>query len=702
MVLFSKHDVTINPPFLKLDLISCRNLLIYFNLSLQKHVIPIFHYSLNPGGILFLGKSETVGQFADLFSTLDGKYKIFKRKGGSNSSSIRFVSFRPKASTPSPGGQVKDSNRMTITEMVKETFFNTFEHPYVVINDTMDIREIYGDVRMYLSLGEGTMNANILKLFNRDLQIDLRSLLTRAINDRVVVRGKLKRINFFGNDHFVKITVKPLLYTKPDSELYIVIFERIEFEEDYPKMSETEQLKENPLIAELEHELQATREHLQTYVEELETSNEELQALNEELQSANEELQSTNEELETSNEEPQSTNEELQIAYSELRTANENLREKENAVLDMEANNRALLSNTLQVSAMIDADLRLIAFNNGFKGFIKRLAGREPNTGDNIIKYYGKDETREFLLDIKAVIDGNPLEKEIKMESGKNTRWYHCYYAPVFNSANQVNGAVLNLLDITGEKTSRLKLEKASRQLNLAFSGANLAWWDMEINTGKITFSPVKAEMLGYPPDEFPVDVKGIMELVHTEDYEQTMDAMRSYLKGEKQFYESTYRIRSSNGDYRWLYDRGMITEQDDQDKPVRVSGITYDVTGQKQLEQFRDISLGNIQKIFDHISGYMVAITIGGVIKYYNKAFADFTGLDERDTKIYPYFAAADAAKIKKTIKGLEIDGFASIESGVKNRDGKKIKTRIMITRNQWAGQDTVSFVIDNPNRST
>jgi len=116
MVLFSKHDVTVNPPFLKLDMICCRNLLIYFNLSLQKHVIPIFHYSLNYDGILFLGKSETVGQFADLFSTLDGKYKIFKRKGGVSIHAVKFASFKPqrKTTTGALSGSTSESTRMTI------------------------------------------------------------------------------------------------------------------------------------------------------------------------------------------------------------------------------------------------------------------------------------------------------------------------------------------------------------------------------------------------------------------------------------------------------------------------------------------------------------------------------------------------------------------------------------------------------------
>ncbi len=583
LVLFSKHDVTVNPPFLKLDLISCRNLLIYFNLSLQKHVIPIFHYSLNLDGILFLGKSETVGQFADLFTTLDGKYKVFKRKGGVSIHSVRFSSFKPqRRGNTGIAGRPVENTRLTINEMVKETFYNTFEHPYVVINDTLDIQEVYGDVRLYLSLQEGTMNSNLLKFVHKDLQIELRSLVNRAVNERAMVKGKIKKIKFYGMMHYVRIVIKPLLYSKPDSELFIIIFERIDFETGFPKQADTEEMKDNPLVAELEHELQATKEHLQTYVEELETSNEELQALNEELQSANEELQSTNEELETSNEELQSTNEELQIAYAQLRTTNETLQEKENNIVRIEANNNALLSNTHQISALIGNDLKIQSYNPNFEAFIERISGKNIKPDDPLIRFYGEEQTREFLMDIKKVLDGDAVEKELRVVTEDETKWYKCYYAPVKNKNGSIQGAVLNMQDITVEHEQLAELNAVKNQLDLALSGARLAWWDWNVKTGTVDYNPKKAEMIGYTYGEFPKTIEGIMKYVHKDDYETAMQAMRDHLSGKKDMYACEYRIKGKDGKYYVFSDRGKIMERSPEGKPLRVTGIVFDNSERK------------------------------------------------------------------------------------------------------------------------
>lgn len=585
LVLFSKHDVTVNPPFLKLDLISCRNLLIYFNLSLQKHVIPIFHYSLNVDGILFLGKSETVGQFADLFTTLDGKYKMFKRKGGVSIHSVKFSSFKPQRRGGSKlTSRHVENTRLTINEMVKETFYNTFEHPYVVINDTLDIQEVYGDVRLYLSLQEGTMNSNLLKFVHKDLQIELRTLASRAIKERTMAKGKIKKVKFYGMTHYVRIMIKPLLYSRPDSELYVIIFEKVDFESGLPRQADTEEMKDNPLVAELEHELQATKEHLQTYVEELETSNEELQALNEELQSANEELQSTNEELETSNEELQSTNEELQIAYSELRTTNETLQEKENSILQMEANNDALLSNTHQISALIGNDLKIQSYNRNFQDFIDGISGKRIKPDDVLIRFYGEEQTREFLVDIKKVLDGNAVEKEICVKTGKEESWFKCYYAPVKNKAGNIQGAVLNMQDTTAEHKHLAELDAVKNQLDLALSGARLAWWDWDVESGNVEYNPRKAEMLGYSTEEFPNDVYEIMKLVHKDDYESAMQAMRDHLSGTKSIYECEYRIKGKNGKYQWFADRGKVMVRTSDGKPKRVTGIVFDISDKKNI----------------------------------------------------------------------------------------------------------------------
>jgi two-component system CheB/CheR fusion protein len=321
MVLFSKHDLTKNPPFLKLDLISCRNLLIYFNATLQQQVIPLFHYALLNDAYLFLGKSESVSSFTDLFGTVDAKNKIFIRRHGSNLHTIKFSAFKNQQTyNLEAKPSAKQANEKSLGDLVKETLYNTFEHPYVVVDDQLDIQEIHGDVRLFITLNSGSMQINLVKMVNQELQIELRTLLTKLLKHKDNLKSEIKRFELFGNTYYVRIHARPLIFNESTENLYLVIFEKLDINEFISKgTTDSSQEIVNEKITELEQELTATKEHLQTYIEEIETSNEELQSLNEELQSTNEELQSSNEELETSNEELQSTNEEIQITYAELK-----------------------------------------------------------------------------------------------------------------------------------------------------------------------------------------------------------------------------------------------------------------------------------------------------------------------------------------------------------------------------------------------
>ncbi len=482
LILFSKHDVTSNPPFLKLDLISCRNLLIYFGQSLQKHVIPIFHYALNPEAILFLGKSETVGQFTDLFSTLEGKSKIFQRKRGNYLHSIKFSSFKPNRSiTSSPiSSQHLSVSRpmpesLSIPEMVKETLYNTFEYSYVVINDVMDVLEINGDVRMFLSLNPGSLNANILKMADTKLKIELRSVITKAIREKQSVKSEIKKIMFFSNAYFVRIAVKPLLYSEPENGLYAVIFEQHEPTPAFlHELKEGEPDKENLKVIELEHELASTKEHLQTFVEELETANEELQSLNEELQSSNEELQSSNEELETSNEELQSTNEELQIAYAELKTASEEVEKQARALAISEANSKALLNNQLQAFFLIGKDYRIIDFNKTASKYIQKIFDRPLEINLSIIDYQIPGELESFQKDFKKALAGKVVYgvSEVVLESGEKL-WFRYNFTPLIDSTG-INAISYSRLDITQQKRIEQELAENEELINSIFNAADI------------------------------------------------------------------------------------------------------------------------------------------------------------------------------------------------------------------------------------
>ncbi len=475
MVLYSKHDVTRNPPFLRLDLISCRNLLIYFNAALQQQILPIFHYAILQDGLLFLGKSETVGQFNDLFATVDAKNKLFQRKRGGNLHAIKFSAFKAQKQPLPQRVDPRLKQDLSISELVKETLFHSYEHPYVVVNESHDIQEVSGDVRLFISLSPGSVHLNLLKMVNQELQLEVRSILSRSIKERAGVKSQIKRFELFGSQHFVRIQAKPLIYAEGIESLYVVIFEKLDIDKFVSHAPETtRELSLDAHTAELEHELAATKEHLQTYIEEIETSNEELQSLNEELQSTNEELQSSNEELETSNEELQSTNEEIQIAYAELKAANEELERKERLLREHQANTKALLNNDLQAFVLVDITYKIIEFNQRAGEMFSRLRHKQIKTGDSIVDYIPPDQLESFILDFGTATGGqsHDCEKVLKDAHGER-RWFRIHYTPVTFDDHEIVGISIGLLDVTLLKQALSDLNATERLVSSVFNAVS-------------------------------------------------------------------------------------------------------------------------------------------------------------------------------------------------------------------------------------
>lgn len=329
-ILFTRHDISNDPPFVKLDAIVCRNLLIYFNNELQKQCFQIFHYALKHHGILFLGKSESVSVAPDLFEKVHSN-KIFKKADASLNYQLKFSRFRGQKEKMGKETKENKVGNLGIVEVAKETLYHKYEHPFVIINEQAEIKQAHGSLRLYLEISEGTMNASLYKMANPELTTVLKALLAQVKKTKVPHTSHIVKFVLYDNPHYVKIRMVPLIYTISDSQYYIVVFEKITPDEQVLELEKKLETADfvDLRIKELEDELATKTEHLQIFTEELEATNEELQTINEELQSANEELKSSNEELETSNEELQSANEELNTANNELRLSNEQMLEKE-------------------------------------------------------------------------------------------------------------------------------------------------------------------------------------------------------------------------------------------------------------------------------------------------------------------------------------------------------------------------------------
>lgn len=460
-VLFSKHDITLDPPFVRLDLVSCRNLLIYFNADLQKEVLPLFHYSLNTNGLLFLGKSENTSGLTDLFEEVEKKAKLFTNHDNADISKLSYSHFRRSANR-SHKEAIPPQPKLSLEEIAAETIVKRYDHPYVVVGENLQVHLIKGSLKPYLDLGEGSVSSNLLKILHKDLHTELRTCFNHVKREKENCFSNIIRFHEGEKDQYLKLHMKPLMYTKNEKRYYLIVFERIEVDERFfmpDHVLQQDNQSQVIHIMELEQELDATREHLQAFTEELETGNEELQSMNEELQSANEELKSANEELETSNEELQSANEELQTANSELGLTNQALIAKENELLaakeeleiTTERFEMALSSSTIFI-AYQDKDLRYYWCHNAAPGFEVPFINGQTDQ-----QLLGSDGKEVIELKQEVIIKGKERTKEVKFRE----RFWEMTSKPIFKKSTVV-GVKTVAYDITERKQA--VEEKARRQ----------------------------------------------------------------------------------------------------------------------------------------------------------------------------------------------------------------------------------------------
>ena len=476
ILVFSEHNIIKDPPFSKLDLISCRNLLIYLGGDLQKKLIPLFHYALNPGGGLFLGTSETVGEFMDLFTALDRKLKLYQRRENIHSARRPVLGrFMPPMTAvdmvlPRFLEKAAGPRKLPFRELTEQALLQQLAPVGALVNGQGDILYLHGRTGLYLEPAPGeTVTSNILKMAREGLRRDLTTALHKAVGTKDIVRYPGLRVKTNGETTTVNLTVRPVAAgpaATPEPLLYLVILEQgPPFD---PEGAHTAALlagagangpdiDADERVASLKQELRAKEEYLQTANEELETSNEELKSSNEEMQSVNEELQSTNEELETSKEELQSVNEELATVNAELRTKVADLSRANN---DM--NN--LLAGTGIATVFVDHGLHILRFTPAatrITNLVMSDVGRP--VGHIVSNLVGYDR---LVADVRAVLDSLiPKEVEVQTQAGD---WYSMRIQPYRTLDNVIEGAVISFVNITEMKKVRDELREANELLRFA------------------------------------------------------------------------------------------------------------------------------------------------------------------------------------------------------------------------------------------
>ncbi|MGB0670115.1 MAG: chemotaxis protein CheB, partial [Rhodospirillales bacterium] len=310
MVVFARQDLAQDPPFVRIDLISCRNLLIYFKPNLQERIFKIFHYALNGDGVLFLGASEAMASSQGLFSDLDRKFKLFRKRNVPASYPATFGRMSESIGSATLS-KAEPAPAVSVVDLGRDLLLEQFAPPGILLTKEGDILHVFGDISPVCQVRPGNPDFGFYTIVDPDLKTSARALIRKALDTRDTASSPPIRLHSSEERRLCRISVRPVSGAG-SQDLALITFETSYPSRVSPTEGETE-LDETAAerISELEHELTSTRENLQTVVEELETSNEELQSLNEELQASNEELQASNEELETANEEMQATNEEL-------------------------------------------------------------------------------------------------------------------------------------------------------------------------------------------------------------------------------------------------------------------------------------------------------------------------------------------------------------------------------------------------------
>jgi two-component system CheB/CheR fusion protein len=511
---FSQHNVMADPPFSRMDLVSCRNLLIYMDTSLQQRILPILHYALKPAGFLVLGASETTGRFTDLFESGESRHKIYAKKVGTTrgapvpvlgrqpAARFRTMENAPRSLAPTTGASSQFSLPGKDVNKEADRLLATFAPPSVLVDGNLEILQFRGNIEPYLSPAQGRASFALLKMAREGLLVPLQALLHRAKKDNVTVREEGLRVTSSEGQRTLNLEVIPIEGSSPQAGCFLVLFKDIvrADEQDSRAGKAARKPKSEPaaaarkssleIIARLEQELANTRNHLQVVMEQYEAANEELQSSNEEAQSANEELQSINEELETSKEEIQSSNEELTTVNDELNNRNLEVGQLNNDLTN-------LIGSAQLAIIIVGLDLCIRRFSPMAEKLLSVIPADVGRPITNIRMNLAVPNLDSILEEVIETV--SPKEFQVKDKQG---RWWSLRLRPYMTLDKKIDGAALMLVDIDELKASEQSIAAARdylRKWEHMFDHAGWAVATTHPDTGALELvNPAFAQMHGY------------------------------------------------------------------------------------------------------------------------------------------------------------------------------------------------------------
>ena len=544
MCIFARQNLLADPPFSRIDLVACRNVLIYLQPVLQQRLIPMLHYALRGRGFLWLGMSETIGSYADLFEMQDARYKVYRRKEAALRARAP-VPITPREVTIPPARPllpraVASSDALREADRVLAA---RYAPPGVVVGADMDIVQFRGDTSPYLTLLPGRPSFHLLKMAREGLGLPLRRAIQGARREGVPVREE--GVPVPNGEHPREISIEVIPLTEERSEgAVLVLFDEyralrppVVIEADAAGPPSTGAGDAEQEIARLRQELAGLKEYLQSMVEQHDASNEELQSANEEVQSANEELQSINEELETSKEEIQSSNEELATVNDELQNRNLELSLSNNDMV-------SLLASVNMAIVMLGRDLRIRRLTPAAEKVLNLIPTDVGRPISDIKLPIDLPDLESLLADVVDTVTAH--EREVRDRSG---RWYLLRARAYRTTENRIDGAVLMLIDIDLHKRTELALGETESRFALLADSAPVLIWVMdlqelrEINRAYRDFVGVEDSTLAR---------SAWVAFIHPDDRDAYLALYRERCAHREPF-ESQFRLRRADGEYRWM-----------------------------------------------------------------------------------------------------------------------------------------------------
>ena len=584
--IFAKQDITTDPPFSNIDLIMCRNVLIYFDSYLHERILPIFHYGLKPNGFLVLGESESVGKFQYLFKATTSKGLIYQKKQAQPQPMQYEEAFRSIAAKTS-AKQPEKANLMTVLgEKVDQLITAEYGPATLLVNNNLDILVFRGDVAPYLSPESGAASFNVTKIIRKELRSKVQTALYRAKKEKKAFKETV-HFKQKGQPKTVNIEIRPIKTAEYDEPFQLVLFTEavspdahIAFQEAEPAISpaEMETLKDRQ-IRELREDLEATKQSLQTLVEGQEATNEELRSSMEEVQSSNEELQSTNEELETAKEELQSGNEELQTLNEELKNRNQTLGRLNDDLANLQTN--------IDVAVVIvGCDLKIRRFTASAQGLLKISPADVGQSFTNVNLEVHVADLEKTIIDVITTLTAVNQEVTCAEDILCEMR-----VRPYLTDEKKIDGAVLTFTNITARKKIEEALRKQASLINLSPDAIIVKKLD-----DTITFWSQGAQTLYGWTKEEAIGQKSrvLFKTKYPESYPEILNQLtcNKHWSGEK--IHQTKSGREIIVDSRWLATCNA------QGKVEEILETNVDITERKQLQNKLEEHSKNLEKLVE------------------------------------------------------------------------------------------------------